>query len=215
MLKQLNATITQSGLTDENSYTLATSGNTILTSILVGASDLGYTTFNNSSTQFMCGVGSNNDIAFPIPSVLNPVFMLDNTLKIQTVYPSTTVINVIVNYIDGAENSPLFNDELFAYSTLTTTTIGNNAILTNSDVFNYNVKSIYVFDASGAENISLLFESDVFTSPISITDNNTGNSFYQLLPAPNFLLKPNNILYLSKDTTNEVNVYVSYTKVIQ
>lgn len=213
MLKQVQKLITQSGSTSINNVVISTTGFTIITSVMVQTAASGYTIFSrNGSDNVMLACISSGDVSNGNMTPTTPVFMLGSTLTIITAYPDTEVINVIVNYIDGASNNPLFNNELFGGLHTKINSIGQTQILSNSDTLNYNIKSIYVISTNPVNELTLLLSSTEFASPIAIINPVTGQSAYSLL-SYSLLLKIDDVLYLNTTTADDVDVYVSYTAV--
>jgi hypothetical protein len=213
MLKQVQKLITQSGATSVNNIVIGTSGYTIITSVMVQTSASGYTIFSrNGETNTMLACINSGDVSNGNMTPTTPVFMMGNTLTIITAYPDTEIINVIVNYIDGASDNPLFSDGLFDGVHTKINSIGQTQILSNSDTMNYNIKSIYAISTSNLNELTLLLSSTEFASPTAITNPVTGQGAYSLL-SYSTLLKVNDILYLNTTTADDVDVYVSYTAV--
>jgi hypothetical protein len=213
MLKQVQKAITQSGATSVNNIIVSTTARTIITSVMVQTAASGYTVFSrNGETNTMLACISSGNISNGNMTPTTPIFMLGNTLTIITAYPDGSFINVIVNYIDASADNPVFSNLLFDGQHTKINSAGQTQILSNSDTVNYNIKSIYAISTNNVNELTLLLSSTEFPSPIAITNSVTGQGAYNLL-SYSLLLKINDVLYLNTTTSDDVDVYVSYTAV--
>jgi hypothetical protein len=212
MYKTLEVIITQAGSNTLTTETLGTSDYILILSAVVQSSGTGSIIFSNGSEDFLCSGEVTGNVIDAIQTN-KPVFSLNRTLKINTIdFPTSTAINVIVYYIEGNANNPLFSGSAkFAHNSTTTSSIGATAILSNTEEFIYNIKSIYVYTPLTTNNVGLLLETPVFTSQINITDPIDGFNDYQLLKNP-LLLKQNSTLSIGMTEAVSTLICVSYTR---
>lgn len=212
MYKQVQAVITQAGSPTETQLTIGTTGNIIIISAMVQSTSTGNTEFYNDN-DLMFAVTNSNDVTYAPISSSFPVHSLNNTLKILTkTYSPGDIINVVVNYMEGAANNPMFVNNLFDYESKTYSATGSQLLLINSDVQNYNLKSLHFQTSNTAQVISLYLYSTIFPSSIPITGTFTGEVTYQLL-SNEFILKVGDRIEINTSTSDAASAYLSYTKV--
>lgn len=212
MYKQVQAVITQAGSPTETQLTIGTTGNIIIISAMVQSTSTGNTEFYNDN-DLMFAVTNSNDVTYAPISPSFPVHSLNNTLKILTkTYSPGDIINVVVNYMEGAANNPMFVNNLFDYESKTYSATGSQLLLINSDVQNYNLKSLHFQTSNTAQVISLYLYSTIFPSSIPITGTFTGEVTYQLL-SNEFILKVGDRIEINTSTSDAASAYLSYTKV--
>lgn len=212
MFKQVQAVITQAGSPTETQLTIGTTGNIIIISAMVQSTSTGNTEFYNDN-DLMFTVTNSNDVRYAPISSSFPVHSLNNTLKILTkTYSPGDIINVVVNYMEGAANNPMFVNNLFDYESKTYSATGSQLLLINSDVQNYNLKSLHFQTSNTAQVISLYLYSTIFPSSIPITGTFTGEVTYQLL-SNEFILKVGDRIEINTSTSDAASAYLSYTKV--
>ncbi len=213
MIKQESVKITQGpGLTD-TTVTLSSTGNVIITSILASSDAIGVVDFIRSDdglTMFRASVNSN--VTPGSTSFLFPVFMLKKVLLIRTNFADTSIINVIINYIDATADNPLFEPSShFTIGYVSNDTATDTLMFSNSSSDNLNIKSVHATSNNTANDISLFLESPLFTPKIEITNIASGLVAYQLLSNP-FVLKPGEKLYVRQSLAEPVTAYASIVK---
>lgn len=214
MIKQQSAKITQGvGVTDTTLN--FSSNNIIITSVIVGSNANGIADFIASAasgTPTLFRVAPNSDVSTGTVSPLFPVFLLSNELLIRTTFVAASVINVVVNYIEASADNPLFDPyNYFSRGYVSSSTAGDAELISNSESFNLNIKTINVTSDADPNEIILLLESPLFTPRIPISNDFTGATQYQLLQAP-LILEPGHKLYIRQSAGDQVTAYASVTR---
>lgn len=216
MIKQVSVKYTQGATITDETVNLSSTGNVVITSILVGSDGNGTVDFIDSdapTTTIMCRATVTSNVSTASTNFLYPIFMIDNNLLIKSYgFAEGDIIHVIVNYIDATAGNPLFEpDQLLYKAYASNDTMVDQLLISNTNAYSLNVKSVYVTSDDDTNSIILFVESPLFTPKVAVTNPASGEKTYQLLSSPLVLL-PGQKLYFRQSLAEPVTAYASFTK---
>lgn len=216
MIKQASVQYTQGATITDETVNLSSTGNVVITSILVGSSGNGTVDFLDSdapTTTIMCRATVESNVSTASTNFLYPIFMIDKNLLIKSYdFAEGDVIHVIVNYIDATAGNPLFQPDQLLYKAYATgSAIGDELLISNTSAYSLNVKSVFITSDDTTNHITLFVESPLFTPKVAVTNPAFGAKTYQLLGSP-LVLQPGQKLYFGQSLAEPVTAYASFTK---
>lgn len=216
MIKQVSIKYTQGATITDYTENLSATGNVVITSILVGSDGNGTVDFLDSDAPtptIMCRATVTSNISTASTDFLYPIFMIDKNLLIKSYdFTAGDIIHVIVNYIDATAGNPLFQPDQLLYKAYATgSAMGEELLISNTNAYSINVKSVFITSDDTTNNITLFVESPLFTPKVAVTNPASGEKTYQLLSSPLVLL-PGQKLYFGQSLADPVTAYASFTK---